>query len=261
MSSLVLDGYEVLRGSHDDPCIRSNPMAWGCFPMVPWAGRVRAGQFSFAGRDHQLPLSPVAGTALHALHGTAYLRTWNRVNGTTIATDLGRDWPFGGVVNQSFELDHDQLSVTLRVRAGDLAMPAMVGWHPWFLRTLTAQGPAVKLDWSAEWMYELDQSDIPTGALVRPSHGPWDNCFVEISQPIVLRWPGQLELELTSDCSHWVVYDHPDDAVCVEPQSGPPDEFNQAPATSTISSNSAVTHFLCPGEELTRSFILRWKTS
>ena len=29
----------------------------GCYPMVPWAGRIRRGQFHFDGRPHRLPLN------------------------------------------------------------------------------------------------------------------------------------------------------------------------------------------------------------
>ena len=31
---------------------------------------------------------------------------------------------------------------------------------------------------------------------------------------------------MSSSCDHWVVYDEPEHAVCIEPQSGPPDAFN-----------------------------------
>ena len=45
-------------------------------------------------------------------------------------------------------------------------------------------------------------------------------------QPIVLTWPGALEVVLTSTCDHVVLYDQPRHAICVEPQTGPPDALN-----------------------------------
>ena len=33
-------------------------------------------------------------------------------------------------------------------------------------------------------------------------------------------------MTIDSDCSHWVVYDETSHAICVEPQSGPPNDFN-----------------------------------
>ena len=44
--------------------------------------------------------------------------------------------------------------------------------------------------------------------------------------PIIAVWPGVLALRIDSDCEHVVVFDEPDDAVCVEPQSAPPDAHN-----------------------------------
>ncbi|NBY57672.1 MAG: aldose epimerase, partial [Actinobacteria bacterium] len=36
-----------------------------------------------------------------------------------------------------------------------------------------------------------------------------------------------------SDCDHWVIYDMPTHALCVEPQSGPPDGFTLLPQLVT----------------------------
>ena len=30
------------------------PIRWGCYPMAPFAGRIRDGRFRYAGREHQL---------------------------------------------------------------------------------------------------------------------------------------------------------------------------------------------------------------
>jgi aldose 1-epimerase len=46
----------------------------------------------------------------------------------------------------------------------------------------------------------------------------------------VLRWPGFLELTIESDCPAWVVFTEPDHALCVEPQTAPPDALNGTPA-------------------------------
>src|SRR4249920_3708128 len=43
-------------------------IAWGCYPMLPWAGRIRRGQFEFEGRAWQLPLN----FGEHAIHGVGF---------------------------------------------------------------------------------------------------------------------------------------------------------------------------------------------
>ena len=49
-----------------------------------------------------------------------------------------------------------------------------------------------------------------------------------LRRPHVQHWPGALEVTLASTCAYAVVYD-PAHAVCVEPQSAPPDSLNWAP--------------------------------
>ena len=46
--------------------------------------------------------------------------------------------------------------------------------------------------------------------------------------PPRLTWPGVLELDVRSTAPFWVVFDERDDALCVEPQTAPPDAFNLA---------------------------------
>jgi len=67
------------------------------------------------------------------------------------------------------------------------------------------------------------------GASKAPPAGPWDDCCTDPAAPPRLRWPGALALALVSPTDHWVVYDEPAEAICVEPMTGPPDALNIAP--------------------------------
>jgi galactose mutarotase-like enzyme len=125
ISSFVVDGRELLKTGDDDP------VRWGSFPMVPFAGRVRDAVLHFEGVD--LPLPPRYPP--HAIHGTGIDRRWDVVGESTIATDLGPDWPFPGRAVQRFELGPDHLTCRLELHA-DEPMPASIGWHPYFLRRL-----------------------------------------------------------------------------------------------------------------------------
>lgn len=215
-----------------------HPMTWGSFAMVPWAGRVRNGSFRFDGNQYQLDLD----LPPHAIHGTVYTQPWTvgDVGQTfvSLTCPLADHWPFGGAAAQRFELDDDRLSCTLSVTADQLAMPAQVGWHPWFRKPDSANVRFAK-------MYERDESGIPTGQLVDPPTGPWDDCFVQPLAPRELRYD-DLTVTVDSDCDHWVIYDEPSDATCVEPQSGPPDGFTLKPDR------------LEPGETLTRWMTIGW---
>lgn len=227
LASLVVGGRELLVTEG------FGPIAWGSFPMLPFAGRVRDGRFEFRGRRYELPIEMPP----HAIHGTVLDRRWERIDERTIETGLGPSWPFAGRAVQRFALETGRLSCRLELHA-DEPMPASIGWHPWFRRRPPmvdgdpSDGPigVLELELDAAAMFRRDEAGIATSELVPPSPGPWDDCFTDLRRPPVLRWPGFLELTIESDCPSWVVYTVPEDALCVEPQTAPPDALNVRPA-------------------------------
>lgn len=216
MRSLVIDGMELLITEG------YGPIMWGCYPMAPWAGRIRDGRFTFRGRDVQLPLTMPP----HAIHGTAFDRPWQVAGPSSLTVDLGPAWPFPGRLTQTFALADESLEVRLRLDA-EAAMPAVLGWHPWFRRRLmtadSMPSEPAGLDLGPATMYVRDGDGIATGATAPPTPRPWDDCFTDVTAPPRLTWPGHLSLEISSTCDHWVVYDQLEQAICVEPQTGPPD--------------------------------------
>jgi aldose 1-epimerase len=214
-------------------------IGWGCYPMVPWAGRVRRGGFGFAGVRRQLPLN----LGNHAIHGVGFAMPWtiesHAAHRLALSLALPQDerWPFGGRAFQRIELEENRLLLQLSVEAGPQAMPATIGWHPWFRK------PA-RLRFSPSCMYPRDGDGVAILPPQAPSAGPWDDCFLN-SRTVALESEGRT-LTLDSDCTHWVVYDETPYATCVEPQSGPPDAFNIGPFV------------LAPGAALVRDFHMAW---
>ena len=236
VASLAIDGRELLRTRRD------GPRDWGSFPMAPYAGRVRDAAFPFDGVVRRLPVT----LPPHAIHGTVLDRRWQAVDGTTIAIDLGPDWPFAGEVVQRFALTADSLTCRLELHAGE-AMPASMGWHPWFVRRIPGLAGELELDLEAGAMYVRDAAGIATAELIPPPPGPWDDAFVDLLRPPVLRWPGFLEMTVESDCPVWVIYTAPTDALCIEPQTAPPDALNADPT------------IVEPGRPLTAEMTWRWR--
>lgn len=218
VASLVVGGHELLVTEG------MGPIAWGSFPMVPFAGRVRHGAFEFAGRVRRLPVN----WPPHAIHGFGFDRPWTVVDERTLTLDLPTEWPFRGTVVQRFDLTADSLLVTMELTA-DESMPASLGWHPWFRRHLSPGEPEVELRFEAGAMFARDAEGIPTGELVAPSERPWDDCFSGVWADPTLTWPGAVTLEIGSSCQFWVVYDEQAHAICVEPQTAPPDALNREP--------------------------------
>jgi aldose 1-epimerase len=234
VASLSVGGVDLI--VRHDPLLP--PAGWGSYPMVPWAGRVRRGAFSFDGVDYHLPINFEA----HAIHGTGFEQPWAVRNNDASSCDLACDlaWELGGTSEQSIVLTDDSLTCTLAARAGDRPMPASLGWHPWFIKP-----DAVDLQFAR--MYLRDDDYITDGRIAEPPPPPpWDDCFAGplVAPRLVI---GGVTLSITSDCEYWVVYDMPPHATCVEPQTATPDAFNLGGAAR-----------LEPGDELRRTMTFSW---
>lgn len=245
LSSLQVDGLELL--VTDGP----KPTRWGSFPMIPWCGRLPFGRLDWEGETHEFPLN----SPPHANHGTVMHQHWALESETeraaTMATPLAPPWPFGGRATQRFVIDDDALTVTAVVEADDRPMPAMIGWHPWFRRALERGRPA-ELTFAADAAYRTVDDQIPDGSLGPVPPEPWDHCFTQVTVPPVLTWAGaatdggDLRLAVESEVTDWVVFTEPDHAICVEPQTGPPNQIHAAPRLVT------------PDEPLVATMTLRW---
>ncbi|WP_226961840.1 MULTISPECIES: aldose epimerase family protein [Streptomyces] len=226
LSSLTVGGFQLLRQGE----------RFGSFVMAPWCGRTRQGRFRNGAVEHQLPVD--AGE--HAIHGTVRRRAWTTARAdersAALYCDLIEPWPYPGRVTQLVELAEDGGSVTLTlgVETAGNSFPAQAGWHPWFLRQLTEGGRPVEIDFAAEWQEERGEDHLPTGHRIAPKPGPWDDCFgMPDGVEVRLNWPEQLALTVTSRSEWAVVYDELPEAVCVEPQSGPPNGLNTHPRLVT----------------------------
>ncbi|KAA6220938.1 aldose 1-epimerase [Streptomyces albofaciens JCM 4342] len=233
LASLRIGGTEVLRQG----------AKYGSFPMVPWCGRIENGRFRNGGELHQMPVN----SPPHAIHGTGRNVAWKtaRADATSAAftydlLDPGAaPWPYPGRVTQLVELAADgaSLTLTMGIEASGDSFPAQAGWHPWFLRRLGEEGQQsedVRIDFSAAWQEERGEDHLPTGRRIDPRPGPWDDCFgMPDGVDVTLTWPDRLELKVTSRAEWVVVYDEQEAAVCVEPQSGPPNGLNTVPRLVT----------------------------
>lgn len=265
LASLEVAGAERLVGppQHDDPL---DSLHWGCFPMAPWAGRLRDATVPWRGRT--VPVTPTLGP--HGLHGVAWQlpHTVRQRDASTaeLACLLPRSrWPFGGRLRQRLELARDGLMWTLTVEAAS-AMPVAVGWHPWFARPtegdlgLTVRGQRV---------LETDEALLPTGRVRQASEaedlrgGPalgerrLDHAVVDAVAPATVRWP-DLTLTVTWDDPITAVVVHsPPEGVCVEPQTAWPDAITLA--AQGRDDTGLVT--LAGGEVLTATMWWRWQAA
>jgi aldose 1-epimerase len=232
IGQIVTDGVALLVGPGEGIPDPDDPLAWGSYPMVPWCGRIRLGRFDFDGDAYQLPINFGA----HSIHGLGCREAWDVVG---VADDHVRlelalpddeRWPFGGIARQRIIVDGavgaagTVVRMELSVTAGDRAMPAAIGWHPWFRKPRS-------FDFRPRAMYRRDEEWITVDELVPVPDAAFDDCFVN-DEPVRLTIADrdrEKAVTLASSCDRWVVFDMRDHGTCVEPQTAPPDAFNIAP--------------------------------
>ena len=222
LTSLMVRGNELLFRAGDDPTM------YGSFVMAPYAGRIRNGTFTHRDREVQLPLN----LPPHAAHGLALDRPWTLLESDETSAILSCEfdgrWPFGGRVVQYIRIEPERLVQKVAIEADQRSFPASIGWHPWFTRRLEHSTPAqVQLDAGA--MLRRDNDYITTRQRMRVPEGPWDDCFVDVNWPVSVSWPGYLRLDVKADTGYVVVFDEGEVAVCVEPQTAPPDSVHHDP--------------------------------
>jgi aldose 1-epimerase len=258
LASLRVGGRELLVGpaGPDDGSI-----TWGCYLMAPWPGRLADGQLQWEGRTIQLRRTH----GRHAIHGLVSGVPWSvdAAGGSSaeLSVSLERDgWPFGGTVRQRMRLEPDRIVLEAEIHA-EVAMPAALGWHPWFQRR---GEPRLRVDGDA--VLEARRM-IPTGQLV-PVRGTLDlragpplgrrrldHAYVGVRPPVELTWP---DVTLRLETDPWlptVVVFTPPGAVCVEPETAWPNAL----ALPRPAATAAGARFLAAGERLGGRLVIAWR--
>lgn len=238
LTELSFAGRAVIIGPPDPPP-GPGSWFWGAFVMAPWTSLIRDARFEFLGTEHRL----VADDAGHAVLGLTWKLPW-RLDRDRLVCDLTAGWPFGGRVEILPELAPDRLRVRLRVVAGDRAMPAAIGWHPWFARRLPGSEP-VRLELPEPvWRQHRDAGQAPTGLWQSvPAGEQWFNDCLRVSGPITLTWPGVGSVTVRCDSPFVTVYSTDPRGVCVEPVTSPAERMD---------------HLLQPGEAVRLTVDLIW---
>ena len=195
----------------------------GSFVIAPWVGRLRDARLNYDGAQYRFS----ANSGPHALHGLVTDRPWQVTGDGELSVELGDPWPWPCRVVQRAELSPGRATFRIEVHAR-ADMPAAVGWHPWFVRRLagTPASAALELEVEPGLMWANDLAGLPSGKLTAPASRPWDYCFRNLRAEPLVRWPGELELTVGSDCEDWVIYDMEDAGVCVEPWTAPANSLN-----------------------------------
>ena len=148
------------------PAHSRNVLEAGCFPVVPFANRVRGGAFHFRGRT--VTLRPnMAGEQL-PLHGQGWLANWQLGSATAASADLlfehkAGEWPWTYEARQQISIDPGALEITLSCRnLSEDDMPCGLGHHPYF-----PCSPTTVLHAETGGVWTIDSEILPV-AKVKP---------------------------------------------------------------------------------------------
>lgn len=255
----------VLRPAPDRCGPAFDPLQYSAFPMAPFVGRIHNGRSIVNGREitlhANLPPEP------HAIHGHGWQAAWHvehRDNDSVILAYVhdADAWPWAYEARQVFKLDGDLLRVDLSVtNHSDSAMPAGLGWHPYFYRKDARLIVSTTHEWEPDANTGDNQphpvspaNDLSSGARVEALN--LDTAFSVARSEIELTWPTH-SVTLKSDpvFSHATIFVPPGaDFFCAEPITHAPNAVNSQLPTSVSG-----LRWLAPSETLSGTITLSVK--
>ncbi len=225
--------------------------------LFPFPNRIRAGRFSWEGRDYQLPTNDPSGK--NAIHGFVVSRPWRVIGrgadqlqawvtaefeGSRHAMEVCQLWPADYALQATYRLGESHLRFEAAVtNSGPNPLPFGLGFHPYFrCAAFGGDDALIAIDAGKQW--QLVES-LPTGALVPYYWAPHEKRFAELQLDDLLtdlplnrqdaRSCGHIESEdgrrLVVEASHdfreLVVFTPPHrQAICFEPYTCITDAIN-----------------------------------
>jgi aldose 1-epimerase len=221
-----LEGEPVVKPSTDG--IQTHG---GIAVLIPYAGRIRRGEYRFEGRAYALPV----GKDGHAIHGFAKGARWKvlerRADSVRLTSRL-KSAGYPGVVEATirYSIARRGFSTDCSVRnVGMTDCPLVVGFHPYFL----GKGWRISTARTAQ-RYRLRDGYFPTGE-TEPypfegvgSRSKLDDCF-RVAGEVRLATGGRRLVIARRRMPFLVVYDGryaEGRSVAIEPYTGLPDAYN-----------------------------------
>ena len=252
---------DVLRPAQDRNDHRICALGSSCFPLIPYAGRLREGRFRFAGTEYQFPLN--AAPERHSSHGDGWTRPWDLTHldrRTAIMTLRADDSaPLQYESTQSISVNSQRLRIVLSCRnAGPHSIPSGLGLHPYFAnRAQAAVTATLPVHW--RWDEELMPVARQTNALAAALAGGCELARLPVAAEFagwdgraLIEWPAlglRVELTTTPRLHHVVMWlPEGESFFCFEPICHATDALNEYPGT--VAAEDFV--ILAPGEMLSQ---------
>lgn len=253
--------WNVLSEPPDPESLQTRVGRYGVPIMYPWPNRIRDGRFTFAGREHHVP---IASRGPHAIHGLTRERAWTVEEAGTddlgafcralVMTRESADdvWPWRSRLTFEYRLHGRTLDMRAEAEnLGDTPMPMGFGIHPWFdvpFGSSSTRGQ-MEVRAPASGFWALDQTLCTTGPVHPLSEGidlcDWTPIGEQFIDDVYTGLPltdGRYTAEIRDPANGRIVAVHADaafrehvvfaplhaDVICLEPYTCTTDAFNLA---------------------------------
>ncbi len=262
----------VLRATPREAIESGNSSEMASFVLLPYSNRIANAHFDFEGKSYELRPNTEDG---HTIHGDVRKRpwqvtdsgpTWVRLRFESRAfSDINFPFPFNAAVG--YEIDGNGFRAELELEnAGTERMPAGMGHHPYYSRTLTDPNEEVEVQATFTREYEGLVPTAPAKPL-SPRHDfsstralrddVVDCCFAGWDGKAVITWPGsgvRAEIDCDPPLRHIILFTPPGKPYfALEPVSNANNGFNLLASGDT----DAGVRVLEPGQTMAASFRLR----
>lgn len=229
-------GRSIIR---DSPQTLTTGRDSGAYPVPTLFGRYEDKRVFIAGREIEIPA--VRDFALHGLeldHPYEVIEQSKQTIRFSICLhDIISNYPFPSRVWITYSLLDEIFRVSIRVKnlSDEFPVPGMSAWHPFYLRYLESEGgidshlrlqahlaKILRFDGAQPMPTQLAQPALPHEqyAQSRVVTSPYDNSLSWDGEA-KLYWPGQLELNMSSNARWFHIFTGRERAVCLEALMGP----------------------------------------
>lgn len=242
--------------------IESNPYHPSAI-LTPWVNRVRNGNYSFEGRNYQLPINePNLGNAIHGLLARVPFTLTSseahadaasiRISYAYQGEEKGFPFPFDFAIDYTFEKSGGLRVNFHAVNTGSTNMPFACGWHPYFGFPETSLD-ALEISFTSQSRFLSDSQMIPlqeeafdrTEAIALGNE-KLDHVFLlkpqekHVTELCDTRRQLSFYLEQSSIQFPYLVVFAPEDqnAVAIEPMTANTDAFNTAEGLQILAPNA-----------------------
>lgn len=219
----------ILRPAHDGG---EDPEQSACFPLLPFANRIREGRLSFKGQSIQLEKND---KGRHALHGFSWRTPWfvqEKQYGSILLTQRHEagEWPWDYEAKQHISLSNQGLRIDLTVKnLSATEMPLGLGLHPYFpapeqarLRANVESFHSIQPD-TLEWSAHKDHPHVQSLRHSKALPIDLDNYFDGWTGRAQIDWPThRVELSASDNLPYLALYSPKAERFfCLEPVSHP----------------------------------------